>query len=68
MVDAIFAAGARGVKISEISQELYNDNCKVNFSANILPEFSYEKFSEEISKIEGIQKFSVSFRNKSLEI
>lgn len=68
MVDAIFAAGARGVKISEISQELYSENCKVNFSANILPDFSYEKFSEEISKIEGIQKFSVSFRNKSLEI
>ncbi len=68
MVDAIYAAGARGVSISEVAEELNTDNCKVNFSANILPEFSYEKFSEEIAKIEGVKKFAINFRNKSLEI
>ncbi len=68
MVDAIYAAGARGVSVSEVSEELNTDNCKVNFSANILPEFSYEKFSEEIAKIEGVKKFAINFRNKSLEI
>lgn len=68
MVDAIYAAGARGVSISEVAEELNTDSCKVNFSANILPEFSYEKFSEEIAKIEGVKKFAINFRNKSLEI
>lgn len=68
VVDAVYNAGSRSIKISEAVEEVETGACKVHLDANILPEFSYERLSEEICKVKGVNKFSVRYKNKSLEI
>ena len=68
IIEAIYKAGAKKIKIIELSEEVETGSNRIMLKVYILPDFSIDSLSKEINNILGVIKFSVKFQNSSKEL